>query len=126
MSPKLPPSPGPGATLAESPRSLQAGLAPAPYMSEDPAREYLQFVLGVLRRRCWFLVAFVAIVAGIAALAVNELKPLYQSETQLVLEPSGGRSAASGLQALLGAGGDLESETEAAVITSLGMAERVI
>src|SRR4051812_11471863 len=127
MSPNLIPSAGPApASLADAHRVVSGGLAPAPYMSADPAREYLQFVLGVLRRRCWFLLAFVAIVAAIAAFAVNELKPLYQSETQLVLEPSGGRSAASGLQALLGAGGDLESETEAAVITSLGMAERVI
>src|SRR5581483_2716041 len=123
MSPNLTPTPGPSSTsLADANRPAATPIVAAPYLGADPAREYLQFVLGVLRRRCWFVFGFIVVIAALATIAVNELRPLYQSEAQLVLEPAAGRSAASGLQALLGGGGDLESETEAAIMTSLGMA----
>lgn len=127
MAPNLTPAPGGGTALSETGRPQAAELTHvAPYLGSDPAREYLQFIFGVLRRRCWFLVIFVATAAACAFMVANQIKPLYQADTQLVLEAAAGRSAASGLQALLGSGSDLESETEVAILTSLTMAERVI
>ncbi|HTP83842.1 MAG TPA: polysaccharide biosynthesis tyrosine autokinase [Alphaproteobacteria bacterium] len=98
----------------------------APYIGGDPAREYLQFFFGVLSRRRWFLLWFVAVVIGLATLVANEIKPRYAAETQMVLQASPGRSAASGIEALLGGGADMESDTEAAILTSRTLAERLV
>jgi polysaccharide biosynthesis transport protein len=129
MPQNLSPTPS-GATpaLGDTSRSLTIAPPPGPpHLGSDPAREHLQFVLGVLRRRSGFLFVFVAAVAALAAVVVGQLKPLYQAETQMVLEAPAGRSAPSALQALLGgAGGDLENETEAAILTSLTLGQRVI
>jgi len=100
--------------------------AQPPYIGSDPAREYLQFIFGVLGRRRWFLLAFVAVVAGVAAVIANEIKPLYSAETQLVLQSSSGRGTVSGLEALLGGGSDLENDTQAAILTSRMLADRVV
>ena len=127
MPPTLtPPTPGgPTPLFVDSVRPSPAGPG-APYIGSDPAREYLQFIFGVLGRRRWFLLTFVAVVAGLAAAVANEIKPLYSAETQLVLQSSPGRSAASGIESLLGGGSDLESDTQAAILTSRMLAERVI
>ncbi|MBI1779199.1 MAG: polysaccharide biosynthesis tyrosine autokinase [Proteobacteria bacterium] len=106
---------------------LTAPLAPAT-IGTDPARQYLQFVFDVLRRRRWFVLCFAVLIAGIAAMIVNQIDPLYRAETQLVLDAPQSRSPASGLASLLGGGGgDLFSnETEAAVLTSLNLADRIV
>src|SRR5277367_4045887 len=103
MAPNLTPTPSGGTpALTETSRhQVPDAASAAPYLGSDPAREYLQFILGVLRRRVWFLLVFVAIAAAFGAIVANEIKPLYQADTQMVLEAAGSRSAASGLQALL-------------------------
>src|SRR5579883_1134851 len=120
MPPSLPPTPsGPTPLFADAARAAPVPApVSAPYVGGDPAREYLQFIFGVLSRRRWFLLAFVAVVVGIAAVVANEIKPRYAAETQLVLQGAPGSSAASGIQALLGGGSDLENDTEAAILTS--------
>jgi len=132
MSPNLTPASSISApTLAETRRLHPAGSPPpAPFVGGEPAREYLQFVLAVLHRRLRFLVVFVIVVAGFAAAVVGELPPLYQADTQLILETPGGRSLPSGLQSLLGGSGSPldagSGDTEAALLTSLTFAERVV
>ena len=126
MPPTPTPSPGgPTPLFAEAVRTPPAVPA-GPYIGSDPAREYLQFIFGVLGRRRWFLMAFVAVVAGLATVVANGIKPLYSAETQLVLQSSAGRSAASGIEALLGGGSDLESDTQAAILTSRILADRLV
>jgi len=128
MPPSLPPTPsGPTPLFADAARAAPVPApVSAPYVGGDPAREYLQFIFGVLSRRRWFLLAFVAVVVGIAAVVANEIKPRYAAETQLVLQGAPGSSAASGIQALLGGGSDLENDTEAAILTSRTLADRVV
>ncbi len=128
MPPSLPPTPsGPTPLFADAARAVPVPApVTAPYVGGDPAREYLQFIFGVLSRRRWFLLAFVAVVAGLAAVVANEIKPRYAAETQLVLQGAPGSAAASGIQALLGGGGDLENETEVAILTSRTLADRVV
>ncbi len=94
---------------------------------DDAARAYLQFVYGVLRRRKWFVLSFVALVACVAGVLVARITPRYAAVTEVVVEPS--RPAMpGGLQALTGGlqTDFYTNETEAAVITSLGLAELVI
>lgn len=118
-------------TVTETGRS-PAVVAPAgTFPGGDPAREYLQFVFGVLRRRMLFLACFVAAISAMALVIVNGIKPLYQAQTQLILEAPGGKSLPSGLQSLLsaGGGGDLAAgggDTDVALLTSLTLAERVV
>ncbi len=105
-------------------------MAPAlgPLAGGDPAREYLQYIFGVLRRRRWFVIGFALLIAGASAAVVDQISPLYRVSTQLVLDSPQSHSGGSGLAALLsGGGGDmLGNETEAAILTSLNMADRVI
>ncbi len=120
-------TPASGTALAE-PSHAAPGipLAPPP-PGGDPAREYLLFVLGVIRRHRLFLAVFVLLIAALATLVVSQITPLYRAETQLVLEAPQSRTLPSGIQALLGGGLDASSsETEAAVLTSLDLADRVI
>lgn len=127
MPPNLPPTPsGPTPLFPDAARPLAVPSAAPPYIGADPAREYLQFIFGVLLRRRWFLLAFVAIVAGLAGVVANRIKPLYSAETELVLQAAPGRAAASGIAELLGGGSDLENGTEAAILTSRMMADRVV
>src|SRR5438105_115156 len=107
-----------------------AALAPLGPLTQggDPARVYLQFVLDVLRRRRWFVLGFTLVIAGFAALVVEQITPLYRAETQMILDSPQSRGAGAGLQALLGGGGGdfLANETEAAVLTSRDLADRII
>lgn len=125
MPSNLPPTPsGPTPLFPDAARP--APVAPVPYIGNDPAREYLQFIFGVLLRRRWFLLAFVAVVAGLATIVANHIKPLYSAETELVIQAAPGPAAASGIAALLGGGSDLENDTQAAILTSRMMADRVV
>jgi len=132
MSPNLTPTQSISApALAETRRLHQPGSPPPPpFAGGEPAREYLQFVLAVLHRRLRFLLVFVVVVAGFAGAVVNEMRPLYQAETQLILEAPAGRSLPSGLQSLLGGGGSPldagSGDTETALLSSLTLAERVV
>lgn len=128
MPPSLTPPPGgPTPLFPDSTRTAPvAAPVAAPYVGGDPAREYLQYIFGVLSRRRWFLLVFVAVVAGLAAVVANELKPRYAAETQIVLQSAPGRSAASGIEALLGGGSDLENDTEAAILTSRTLADEIV
>src|SRR5258707_9892837 len=106
MSPNLSPTSNISApTVGDPSRSLASVARSSPFPGGDPAREYLQFVIGVLRRRSLFLFLFVAAVSAMAFVAVNGIKPLYQADTQLILDTPSGRSLPSGLQSLLSAGG---------------------
>lgn len=127
MPSNLPPTPsGPTPLFPDAARPGPFAAAPPPYIGADPAREYLQFIFGVLIRRRWFLLAFVAVVAGLAMVVADHIKPLYSAETELVVQAAPGRAAASGIAALLGGGSDLEDDTEAAILTSRMMADRIV
>ena len=130
MSPNLTPTSSIPPAVGEPRHLSPAGHPPAPFIGGDPAREYLQFVLAVLHRRLRFLLVFIVVISAAAAAVVNELRPLYQADTQLILEAPSGRALPSGLQSLFSGGGSPldagSGDTEAALLTSLTLAERVV
>jgi capsular exopolysaccharide synthesis family protein len=107
-----------------TPTVIQATYA---HVEDDGAREYLQHIEAVIRRKFWFIITFAVACSAIGALAIERLTPLYVSSTELVVEPAKPTSLA-GLASL---SSSLQqdfytNETEASVLRSLALARRVI
>lgn len=91
-------------------------------------RGNLQFLMGVVSRWRWFLLAFVGLATAAAFFIVQRMPPLYQAQTQLVLEAPAASAAAASPLALLGGGGlgGANNDTEVAILSSLNIADQVI
>src|SRR5262249_22430968 len=74
------------------------------------------------------VILFTLVVAAFAYLVVDQITPLYRADTQVLLDSGQSRNAGSGLAALLGGGGTdlMGTETEAAVLSSRELADRII
>lgn len=90
----------------------------------DPVRAHLQMLFGILSRKRWFLVGFVAAVTCIVAAAVMRIAPLYDAEVRLVLEEPRGVGTPQSL--LIGGSDNSSSETEAAILASTTYADKII
>jgi uncharacterized protein involved in exopolysaccharide biosynthesis len=94
----------------------------------DPVREHLHVVLGVLSRRRLFIVSFVLIVTVAASAIIQHLRPLYEAQTELILQSPSSTGLLPSPLSLLGGGasGYLADQTAVAILSSSSLAEQVI
>ncbi|MGE0722734.1 MAG: GumC family protein [Alphaproteobacteria bacterium] len=97
-----------------------------PMASNAPQGLNLRQLLNILRRRIVLILGIVVLVTGAVALGVNQIVPLYQAEAQVVVE--GNRERLVKIDSVVqGINPDyFTNETEAAIISSTEMAERVV
>ena len=86
----------------------------------------LQRMLEILRRRKWLIAGIVFVITSLATLYVNQITPIYMSETLLVVE--GNRQNVVDIESVVqGIRPDYyTNETEAAVIASRTLARRAV
>ena len=112
-------TPFPRSALPAQPEIVLPMAAGAPGLN-------LRQLLNILRRRIVLILGVMFLVTGGVALGVNQIVPLYQAETQIVVE--GNRERLVKIESVVqGINPDyLTNETEAAIIASTEMAERVV
>jgi capsular exopolysaccharide synthesis family protein len=93
-------------------------------VSEEPVFDLARLV-GALRRRKVMIAAIVTVVTGLAAVRIDQITPLYLAEASVILEGSR-QNIVKIEQVAQGLTPDFyTNETEAAIIRSRGLAERV-